>query len=62
MWFGELITDRGVGNGISVILLINIVSGMPSDFRRLYEQFISGASSILNAIIAVIIIVGIIIG
>ena len=62
MWLGELITDRGVGNGISVILLINIVSGMPADFRRLYEQFIGGASSILNAIIAVIIIVGVVVG
>ncbi len=62
MWLGELITERGVGNGISVILLINIVSGMPSDFRRLYGQFIAGASSILNAIIAVIIIVGIVVG
>ena len=32
MWLGEKITVHGVGNGISVILLINIVSGMPGDF------------------------------
>ncbi len=62
MWLGEQITEKGVGNGISVILLVNIVSGMPSDFTRLYKQFISGASSILNAIIAVIIIAAIIVG
>ncbi len=62
MWLGELITEKGVGNGISIILLINIVSGMPSDFRRLYEQFVIGASSILNAIIAVIIIALIVVG
>lgn len=61
MWLGERITDRGVGNGISIILLINIVSGMPNDFRRLNDQFVAGASSILNAIIAVIIIVAIIV-
>lgn len=62
MWLGELITERGVGNGISIILLINIISGMPSDFRRLHQQFIAGASSILNAIIAVIIIALIVVG
>lgn len=62
MWLGERITDRGVGNGISIILLINIVSGMPGDFRKLNDQFVAGASSILNAIIAVIIIVAIIVG
>ncbi len=61
MWLGEQITQRGVGNGISVILLINIVSGMPSDFRRLSEQFIIGASNILNAVIAIIIIVFVVI-
>lgn len=59
MWLGEQITNKGVGNGISIILLINIVSGMPSDFRRLNDQFITGASSILNAIIAVILIAAI---
>ena len=29
MWLGERITENGIGNGISIILLINIVSGMP---------------------------------
>lgn len=62
MWLGEQITQNGVGNGISVILLVNIVSGMPSDFRMLYQQFVTGASSILNAIIAVIVIALIVVG
>ncbi|MDD3184687.1 MAG: preprotein translocase subunit SecY [Anaerostipes sp.] len=42
MWLGERITESGVGNGISIILLINIVSGMPSDFATLYNQFMKG--------------------
>ena len=42
MWLGEKITVHGVGNGISVILLINIVSGMPSDFVGLYKKFMVG--------------------
>ncbi len=40
MWAGERITEKGIGNGISIILLINILSSIPSDFVRLYEQFI----------------------
>jgi preprotein translocase subunit SecY len=62
MWLGERITEKGVGNGISIILLINIVSGMPRDFSGLYKEFIAGASSIIFAIIAVLIIAAVIVG
>lgn len=40
MWLGERITEKGIGNGISIILLINIVSRMPSDFQNLYTMFV----------------------
>ena len=36
MWVGERINQNGVGNGISIVLLINIVSRMPDDFVALY--------------------------
>ena len=39
MWAGERITEKGIGNGISVILLINILSSIPSDFVNLYNLF-----------------------
>lgn len=42
MWLGEKITTRGVGNGISIILLINIVSRIPSDMASLYTMFVQG--------------------
>ena len=32
MWIGERITEKGVGNGISIVLTINIISRIPSDF------------------------------
>jgi preprotein translocase subunit SecY len=57
MWLGERITEKGVGNGISIILLINIVAQMPNDFMKLYTNFIYGASSVVNAIIAAVIII-----
>ena len=42
MWIGERITEKGVGNGISIVLLINILSRVPSDLTTLYEKFIKG--------------------
>ena len=53
MWIGEQITDRGIGNGISIILLVNIISDLPSDFRTLYTTFIKGKSIALGVVIAV---------
>ena len=58
MWLGERITENGIGNGISIILLVNIVSRMPSDFYGLYTQFIQG-KEILPAVVAVIVILAV---
>ena len=60
MWLGEQITVKGVGNGISIILLINIVARIPSDLAGLYNTYIKGASNITNALIAGVIIVAVI--
>ena len=57
MWMGEQITEKGIGNGISVILVVNIVANLPTDFTNLYNQFIAGAGNIVTAIIAAIIII-----
>lgn len=46
MWIGERITESGVGNGISMVLLFNIISSLPSDLSILYTKFIAGKSSI----------------
>lgn len=59
MWLGERITESGIGNGISIILLVNIVSGMPGDFTSLYNQFMRG-KQIGPALIAGCVIVGVV--
>ncbi|HIX68800.1 MAG TPA: preprotein translocase subunit SecY [Candidatus Anaerostipes excrementavium] len=59
MWLGERITESGIGNGISIILLVNIVSGMPSDFYSLYNQFIKG-EKIGSAVLAACVIVAVV--
>lgn len=60
MWIGERITEKGVGNGISVVLVINILSRMPSDIAGLFKQFVIGkpfATAGLAAVIIVAVIV-----
>ncbi len=42
MWIGERITEKGVGNGISIVLLINILSSIPADITGLFEMFVKG--------------------
>ena len=64
MWIGERITEKGVGNGISIVLLINIVSRIPDDFVTLYTQFVKGktlakgllAAAIILAILLVVVV------
>lgn len=55
MWLGERVSDYGVGNGISIILLINIVSRMPSDFADLYEMFIKNKDIVRQVVAAAVI-------
>ena len=61
MWLGERINEKGVGNGISIILLINIISSMPGDFNGLVKKFVTGASNVVNGIIGALIIIAIIV-
>lgn len=55
MWIGERITEKGVGNGISIVLLINIISRVPDDFMTLYETFVKGKSLAVGGLATVII-------
>ncbi len=59
MWMGERITERGVGNGISIVLVINIISRIPNDMGTLWQQFISG-KRVATAVLAGVVIIAII--
>ncbi|MBQ4564156.1 MAG: preprotein translocase subunit SecY [Lachnospiraceae bacterium] len=61
MWIGEQNTEHGIGSGISVILLVNILARIPTDFVTLYNAFVKG-ENILVALIAIVIILAVIIG
>ena len=59
MWIGERITEKGVGNGISIVLVVNIISRIPQDFATLFEQFVTG-KNIAKATLAIAIILAVI--
>ena len=64
MWLGERITENGVGNGISIVLVINIISTFPMDAVNLYEMFVKGQSiptAILNSVIIIAAVLGLIV-
>lgn len=60
MWIGERITENGVGNGISIVLLFNILSSLPEDVLTLYNRFMLG-QPVVTAVIALVIILAVII-
>ena len=55
MWIGERITEKGVGNGISIVLLFNIVSSLPQDVNTLYTRFLSNSKNIGSTVLIVLI-------
>ena len=62
MWLGELITDRGIGNGISLIIMIGIISRYPSDFGTMIYQVQNGAVSIIEILIFLVFALAIVVG
>ncbi len=64
MWIGEQITEKGIGNGISIVLTINIISRIPSDLTTLYDQFMKGKTvpkAVLSGVIIAAIIVALVV-
>ena len=64
MWIGERITEKGIGNGISIVLVINIISRLPEDLANLFAQFVIGkppATAVLAAVIIFAVIVAMVV-
>ncbi len=62
MWMGELITERGIGNGISLIIFAGIVAGFPIAVAMAAEQFRFGQISLLVILVVVALLLALIIG
>ncbi len=62
MWLGEQITEKGIGNGISLIIFIGIVSSAPAGLIKIYQSIQADPSKLLPALVFLVIALGIIVG
>jgi preprotein translocase subunit SecY len=51
MWLGEKITEHGIGNGISLIIFINILGGVPNRILAAYDSFRAGSLSLFTTVL-----------
>ena len=59
MWLGEQITERGLGNGISILIFAGIAAGLPNAVGGLLELVRTGAMSIIVALFIVVLVVAV---
>jgi preprotein translocase subunit SecY len=57
MWLGEQITERGLGNGISILIFAGIVAGLPSALAGLFELVRTGSMSIVASLFILVVVV-----
>ena len=55
MWLGEQITDKGIGNGVSLIIFIGIVLRFPSQLSQTFSSTAKGGESILNIVLYILV-------
>ena len=60
MWLGEKITEHGIGNGISLIIFVNIVGGVPNTVAQAYDSFRGGTLSLLTIAFVIVVMVAVI--
>jgi preprotein translocase subunit SecY len=62
MWLSEMITERGVGNGASLLIFFSIIDGFPSGAASTWEQVTTGVISPIKLIILLAVMVGVVAG
>ncbi len=62
MWLGEMITDKGIGNGISIIIFAGIISAIPGGIMTLYTYLVSGEMGFMALIAFLVIALAAIVG
>lgn len=56
IWLGEMITDKGVGNGISIIIFLGIISGLPGQIGNIWQQYQTGLIQIWQILLLLVIV------
>jgi len=59
MWLGEQITEKGIGNGISLIIFAGIIARYPQGFYQMFQMVKTGTMPILTALIVIAVMVAI---
>ena len=62
MWLGEKITEKGIGNGISLIICAGIISGLPSGIGQSYRLFAAGDVSLFTVLLVLVVMAGVLVG
>ena len=60
MWLGEKITEHGIGNGISLIIFVNILGGVPNRALSAYDSFRAGSISLIQVVVILALMVAVI--
>src|ERR1700755_2778156 len=60
MWLGEKITDKGIGNGISIIIMVGIIAQLPSAFLSEFSTRTSGHGGLFTFIVELVALIGVV--
>jgi preprotein translocase subunit SecY len=60
MWLGEKITDKGIGNGISLIIMVGIIAQLPSAFVVEFQSRTGGAGGLITFIVEIVALLGVV--
>ena len=60
MWLGEKITDKGIGNGISLIIMIGIISALPGAFLSEFQSRISGVGGPVSFLVEIVALIAVV--
>lgn len=60
MWLGEKITDKGIGNGISLIIMVGIIASLPSAFMVEFESRTTGSGGLITFIVELVALLGVV--
>jgi len=60
MWLGEKITDKGIGNGISLIIMVGIISALPGAFLGEFNSRNAGAGGLVTFVVEIVALIGVV--
>ena len=60
MWLGEKITDKGIGNGISLIIMVGIISALPGAFLGEFQSRNAGAGGLVTFVVEIVALIGVV--